>query len=121
MRHMKHLSNFAEELAESGHPLDFVHPEIDMSDAVGPAIEADLELTHQARQRFIELSQTSELQEHAGLKRELDHMIYQEEFLAADLESLRVEAHEPQPAPEPESADADPADKLTVGSLIHKD
>jgi bacterioferritin len=121
MRHMKHLSNFAEELAESGHKLEFVHPTIDMSDAVEPAIEADLALTRQARQRFIELSQSPELQEHAGLRTELDHMIYQEEFLAADLESLKGEAHEPEAKPAPEPPDAKPAGEFTVGSLMEKD
>ncbi len=97
-----------------------------MSDSVEPAIEADLELTHQARQRFIELSQAPELQKHAGLKTELDHMIYQEEFLAADLESLMEEAHEPEPEtsqepaaePEPETPSSP---KYTVGSLMKKD
>lgn len=129
MRHMKHLSHFAEELAESGHPLEFVHPTIDMSDLVEPALQADLALTNQARQRFVELSQSPELAEHTGLKTELDHMIYQEEFLAADLRSLMEEANEsgsepePQPAPEPKpkATDAGPAGTLTVGSLIDKD
>ena len=61
MRHMKHLSHFAEELAESGHTLDFVHPEIDMSTSVEAALESDLELTHGARKRFIELGRSPEL------------------------------------------------------------
>ena len=124
MRHMKHLSHFAEELAESGHPLEFVHPAIDMSDSVGPALEADLELTNKARQRFVELSQAPELEAHAGLKTELEHMIYQEEFLAEDVKSLMGEVEEPAPEPEalPEKAkDAGPQDAFTVGSLIDKD
>jgi bacterioferritin len=127
MRHMKHLSHFAEELAESGHPLEFVHPEIDMSDSVGPALEADLALTDQARKRFIELSQAPELEAHAGLKTELEHMVYQEEFLAEDVKGLMAEAQEPEAAaqaqPEPESPapKTPPADTFTVGSLIKKD
>jgi rubrerythrin len=130
MRHMKHLSNFAEELAESGHQLEFVDQEIDTSDSVGPALEADLELTQRARRRFIDLSQTPELEAHQGLKTELEHMIYQEEFLAADVQGWMGEAQEPEaepPAlPEPETPpenelDAGPQDTFTVGSLIKKD
>jgi bacterioferritin len=131
MRHMKHLSNFAEELAESGHSLEFVHPTIDMSESVGPALEADLELTNRARQRFIDLSQAPELEAHAGLKTELEHMIYQEEFLAEDVKGLMAEVEEPgepeappelQPETPPEQAtDAGPQNVFTVGSLIRKD
>jgi rubrerythrin len=130
MRHMKHLSHFAEELAESGHELEFVLPEIDMSDSVVPALQADLELTEKARLSFIDLSQAPELEVHQGLKTELEHMIYQEEFLAADVQGLMGEAQEPEaasPAPlRPEAPpeyepDAGPQDTFTVGSLIKKD
>ena len=82
-------------MAEAGHDLEFVLPEIDMSESVAPALEADLELTDQARQRFIELSQAPELAAHTGLKTELEHMIYQEEFLAEDVKGLMGEAEEP--------------------------
>jgi rubrerythrin len=144
MRHMKHLSNFAEELAEAGRDLKFVLPEIDKSESVAPALEADIQLTDQARKRFIELSQNPELDEHPGLKTELEQIIYQEEFLGADLEALRGEAAEPaeapaeaperapevdptpepkvapEPEPEPETETAKPTG-FTVGSLIKKD
>jgi hypothetical protein len=140
MRHMKHLSNFAEELAEAGRDLEFVLPEIDMSESVAPALESDIELTDQARKRFIELSQDPELDEHPGLKTELEQIIYQEEFLGADLQALRGEIPElgeasadepeaapepepePEPAPEPEKEpeSTEPAG-FTVGSLIKKD
>ena len=134
MRHMKHLSHFAEELAESGHTLDFVHPEIDMSTSVGAALASDLELTHAARKRFIELSRSPALAEHRGLQTELENMVYQEEFLAAEVETLMGEVAEPEPEPEPdpvpgreapdapprEATDAGPADAFTVGSLIEK-
>jgi len=133
MRHMKHLSNFAEELAEAGHDLAFKLPEIDMSESVAPALQADIALTDQARKRFIELSQHPELKEHPGLKTELEQMIYQEEFLGADLEALQgeveepeetpAEAPEPEPAsePEPETEPEPGAPSFTVGSLIKKD
>ena len=95
-----------------------------MSDSVGPALDADLALTNKARQRFVDLSQAPELEAHAGLKTELEHMIYQEEFLAEDVKSLMEEVEEPAPEPEasPEKAtDAGPQDAFTVGSLIDKD
>jgi bacterioferritin len=138
MRHMKHLSHFAEELAESGRALEFLHPEIDMSRSVGGALESDLELTHRARKRFIELSRSPELAAHRGLQTELEHMVYQEEFLAAEVETLMGEVQEPELEPEPkpepeyepepeipdappeEATDAGPADAFTVGSLIKK-
>jgi hypothetical protein len=137
MRHMKHLSNFAEELAEAGHDLEFKLPEIDKSDSVAPALQSDIELTDQARKRFIELSQDPELDAHAGLKTELEQMIYQEEFLGADLVALTGEVEEPEPAPvetpesepepepepesEPAGTSAGSAGGFTVGSLIKKD
>ena len=144
MRHMKHLSVFAEELTEAGHDIEFKLPEIDMSESAAPALESDIALTDQARKRFIDLSQHPELEEHAGLKTELEQMIYQEEFLGADLEALQGEAGAPEPAPapapeqasEPESEPAPapaseqaseaepettPSTGFTVGSLIEKD
>jgi hypothetical protein len=63
-------------------------------------------------------------------------MVYQEEFLAAEVETLMGEVHEPEPEPEPQpepkpepetsdappeqAADAGPPDEFTVGSLIKK-
>jgi bacterioferritin len=125
MRHMKHLSHFAEELAESGHELDFVHPTIDVSQSIEAALKSDLELTEAARQSFIDLSQKSELGEHTGLKIEVDHMILQEQFLAATVEELLEEAAELENEPEAteeaqEGADDDATDTFTVGSLIKK-
>jgi bacterioferritin (cytochrome b1) len=132
MRHMKHLSHFAEELAESGHELEFDPPAIDQSRSVEPALESDLELTHAARARFAELSQHPELSEHRGLKTELENMIYQEEFLASNVEGLLGEVDEPASESKPEVGEAaeeapeathEPpdtgvADGFTVGSLI---
>jgi hypothetical protein len=95
-----------------------------MSETVAPALEADIELTDQARKRFIELIQDPELAEHPGLKTELEQIIYQEEFLGADLAALRGEAAEPEPEavpePTPEPESTKPAG-FTVGSLIAKD
>ena len=126
MRHMKHLSHFAEELAEAGHDLEFVHPTIDASQSVELALQSDLALTQEARARFEELSQVPELEEHTGLKIEVEHMISQEEFLAATVEGLMEEAEEPVAEPEPEAEgptdkpDTSAEDGFAVGSLIEK-
>lgn len=125
MRHMKHLSHFAEELAESGHDPDFVHPTIDMSHSITPALQSDLALTEAAREQYAELSQDPELAEHTGLQIEVEQMIYQEEFLASTVEGLMEEAAQPEGDPEApdepdEEQDTDAADAFTVGSLIKK-
>jgi hypothetical protein len=122
MRHMKHLSHFAEELAESGHDLDFTHPTVDMSRTVEAALQSDLELTNEARERYEELDQDSELAEHTGLQIEVENMILQEKFLAATVKGLLEETEEPKAEPEsPEQvdqADEDAEGGFTVGSLI---
>jgi len=124
MRHMKHLSHFAEELAEAGHELEFVHPTVDMSQSVGSALEADLELTHEARARFAQLSEVPELAEHTGLKIEVENLVSQEEFLAAAVEGLMDEAAAPEAEPEATEPTDEPKesaeDGFTVGSLIDK-
>jgi bacterioferritin len=137
MRHMKHLSHFAEELAESGHEPKFEAPDLDMSRDVEPALKSDLGLTEDARERFVKLSQEPELKKHAGLKIEVENMITQEEFLTATIEELQEEsgAEETEagstapgvPAEAEkertrtsvlEKEPASPLGKLTVGSLI---
>jgi bacterioferritin len=127
MRHMKHLSHFAEELAEAGHDLDFVHPTLDMSREIAPALQSDVALTREARDRFAELRQDPELDEHRGLKIELDHMVSQEAFLASTVAGLMDEVEEPPTKPEPvppeepaDGPDADAVAGFTVGSLIDK-
>ncbi len=136
MRHMKHLSHFAEELAESGHEPKFEAPDMDMSRDIEPALKADLDLTQDARERFVTLSQDPELEEHTGLKIEVENMIIQEEFLAATIEELQEESEEEEAAAGAispgvpaetvkeqapaalEKEPASPLGKLTVGSLI---
>ena len=120
MRHMKHLSHFAEELAEAGHEPQFDLPPLDMSRSVESALQADLHLTLAARARFEELSQLEELAEHSGLKTEIEHMIIQEEFLAATVQEIQESVAAQVSQAEPEEADADPADGFTVGSLMNE-
>jgi bacterioferritin len=121
MRHMKHLSHFAEELAESGHEPQFELPDLDMSQSADVALQSNLELTEEARARFINLSQEPELAEHPGLKLEVENMVIQEEFLTATINELQEETtvegespSEPQlGAPEQRSLG-----DLTIGSLM---
>jgi bacterioferritin len=121
MRHMKHLSHFAEELAEAGHEPQFDPPPLDKSRSVEPALQSDLRLTNEARQRFVELSQDKDLAEHPGLRLELENMVTQEEFLAATIQELQEGAAESVTQAEPEGAEDEPASPLgrfTVGSLM---
>ena len=127
MRHMKHLSVFAEEIAEAGHQLEFVHPTIDASQSLQPALQSDLGLTNEAHDRFVELSESPELSDHQGLKIELGHIISQEEFLTSTVEGLLKGAKVPLADPEPTAPDlsgdepnTSAADEFTVGSLIDK-
>jgi bacterioferritin len=135
MRHMKHLSHFAEELAEAGREPVFELPELDMSPSVKPALQSDIQLTHEARDRFVSLGQEEELAEHPGLKIEIDEMIVQEEFLAATVQELQEDVQSAadvpsEPAPEPEARpeseqteppSASPLGRFTVGSLIDQE
>lgn len=127
MRHMKHLSQFAEELVEAGHDLKFAHPTIDASQSIEPALQSDLELTVQARERFVDLSQDAELEHHTGLRTEVDHLISQEGFLASSVEGLIDETAKKALQQETErnaTPKGDPkegtSDEFTVGSLIDK-
>ena len=129
MRHMKHLSHFAEELSESGHEPLFELPSLDASREILPALQSDIKLTQEAQDRFQELSRVPEMDGHAGLKLEVENMIVQEEFLAANVEGLLGEAQdapadEPAPAADdaegetPQESESSTASGLTVGSLI---
>jgi bacterioferritin len=137
MRHMKHLSHFAEELAESGQELPFDYPGVDQSRDLAAALSSDLELTNAARERFVELDTNPELDQHAGLKTEVQNMIARNEFLASVVQELLEEATEqaeaiepdepkaaepPQVTEPPASESEDEADTsgFTVGSLINR-
>jgi bacterioferritin len=119
MRHMKHLSHFAEELAEAGHEPKFDYPGTDMSRAIEPALRSDVELTAAARQRFAELSKDPELGQHEGLKIEVDNMASQEAFLTLNVEGL-LEGAKPAVEPEPKKPASHSPGAFTVGSLIDK-
>lgn len=130
-RHMKHMSHFAEALLEYGEEVPFDFPGIDTSSSVKAALLSDLQLTHDARERFIVLSQDPEVEKAHDLKIEIDNMITRNGLLATVAQSLMKEAarseesqateptSEPEvtttPAPEPEPK-ASP-NQFTVGSL----
>jgi hypothetical protein len=102
---------------------------------VKPALQSDIQLTHEARDRFVSLGQEEELAEHPGLKIEIDEMIVQEEFLAATVQELQEDVQSAadvpsEPAPEPEARpeseqteppSASPLGRFTVGSLIDQE
>jgi bacterioferritin len=130
MRHMKHLSHFAEEIAEAGKGLAFDYPGVDLSDVVEAALESDIELTEAARERFIALSQDTELAEHTSLRIELDNMVTRNGLLLTVLDELLEEAAKVAEAKaeipddvevpvEDEPEDSAPA--FTVGSLKGSD
>jgi len=131
MRHMKHLSHFAETLAESGESLPFDYPGIDMSTDVVAALSADLLLTKEARERFIMLGQEPEVEAAHELKVEIDNMVTRNGLLATVVQSLLEDVKEaPESKPAAESEVAAPQatqpeqrktlPTLTVGSLIKK-
>ncbi|MDF1512740.1 MAG: ferritin-like domain-containing protein [Anaerolineae bacterium] len=116
MRHMKHLSHFAEELAESGRNFNFNYPGIDKSQAMQWALLADLKMTQSAKERFEKLAGDPEIQQHAGLVIELDNMIMRNDFLAAALEEM-LDSQTVEPK---ETKTEKPSGDFTVGSLLKK-
>jgi rubrerythrin len=126
MRHMKHLSHFAEELGENGKELAFDYPGVDLSDVVEAALTSDIELTDAARDRFIALSQDPELAEATDLQIELDTMVTRngllltvlDELLEAATEVAEAKVDVPDDVEVPvEDASEDGGPKFTVGTL----
>lgn len=119
MRHMKHLSHFAEELAEYGEPLPFDYPGVDTSRDVEVALSADLDMTQEAQDRFIVLSQDPEIDQHQDFKIEVDTMVTRNGLLATVLEELMEEADAHSEASDSEDASVGnpDSDAFTVGSL----
>ncbi len=123
MRHMKHLSHLAEELAESGHAPQFATSAgLAQSADLAGAVENNLALTREAQARFESLLADEELGEHKTLQIEVEHMVNQEAFLSAQVEELfiGVKAEAAPTAPE-EPGEANARDTFTVGSLIKPD
>jgi bacterioferritin len=135
MRHMKHLSHFAEELGEAGKELAFDYPGVDLSDVIAAALNSDIELTDAARERFIALSQDPELAEHTSLRIELDNMVTRNGLLltvldelleaAAQVAEAKVEVPDDVEVPVEDTPDDDASEDVgpafTVGSLKGSD
>ena len=123
MRHMKHLSHFAEELIEGGEEIPFDYPGVDMSSSPKEALEADLTLTEEARDRFILLTQEPELTEHPDLKVEIEALVTRTGLLSTVVRELMEEVgEEDQVEPDAKARPVDDVTKsaaagLTVGSL----
>lgn len=130
MRHMKHMSHFAEELAESGQDLPFDYPGIDMSRDIMKALVSDLALTEEAKDRFIMYSQDPEVEQHHDLKIEVDTMVTRNGLLSTVVRELMESAGEGESADVPEANEAVPSEaaasepaeddstsRWTVGSL----
>ncbi|HUT18202.1 MAG TPA: ferritin-like domain-containing protein [Anaerolineae bacterium] len=131
MRHMKHMSHFAEGLAESGREPEFDYPGVDQSRDVMAALVSDLELTEAARERFAKLNQDPELVDHQALKTEVENMITRNELLALTVKELMEEAEAAEIEDAPVAPEAEPVKttgvetdddtgRFTVGSLIEK-
>jgi bacterioferritin len=123
MRHMKHLSHFAEELIDSGAELPFDYPGVDLSRSPKEALISDLTLTEEAHDRFIVLTQEPELAEHPDLKVEIEALVTRTGLLSTVVRELmeEVEGEEeveaaPEAKPAESTAKSTPAG-LTVGSL----
>ena len=118
MRHMKHMSHFAETLAEVGKELPFDFPGIDQSLAVREALASDLDLTKAARERFIVLAQDPEIEADRGLKVEIENMITRNGLLETIVEELMEEVKAQEQEPQEGTAGAKSAGPgFTVGSL----
>ena len=115
MRHMKQLSHFAEELAESGKSFDFDFPGVDKSQVMKWALLADLKLTKEAKVRFEALVNDPEISEHTGLTIELDNMITRNDFLAAALEEMLESKEHTETEHQQKNSQSE---QFTVGSLI---
>jgi bacterioferritin len=126
MRHMKHMSHFAEELSESGQELPFDYPGVDAGADVMPALKSALAMTASARERFTALQENPELAEHPGLETEVANMITRNEFLEMTVEEM-IEGQEEAAPPAPPADDTEDAagtdaagPAFTIGSLIDK-
>ncbi|MDY6839716.1 MAG: ferritin-like domain-containing protein [Thermodesulfobacteriota bacterium] len=86
MEKMKQLAHFAEDIAEDGVAPTFKAGKIDRSTVIGQALKRALEDLQSAPERHLALRQDSEVQKHSGLVINLDLMVQQEAFQAAEIE-----------------------------------
>jgi bacterioferritin len=86
MTKMKQLAHIAEEVAENGVEPRLEIGKINLSHAIGAALEGALEDVRQSRQRHQDLRDSSEAQKHSGLVINLDLSIKQEKYEASEYE-----------------------------------
>jgi bacterioferritin len=89
MEKMKHLAHFAEDVAENGLDPRFKAGKIDMSTAIGQALQKALEDVQGGLKRHLTLQKDSEAQKHAGFVINLDLTAQQEEYQAAEIEDWK--------------------------------
>jgi bacterioferritin len=85
MEKMKHLAHFAEDVAENGLDPRFKAGKIDMSTAVGQALQKALQDVQGGLKRHLTLQKDSEAQKHGGFVINLDLTVQQEEYQAAEI------------------------------------
>jgi len=85
MEKMKHLAHFAEDVAENGLDPRFKVGTIDMSTAIGKALQKALEDVQGGLVRHQKLQKDSEAQKHGGFVINLDLTVQQEEYQAAEI------------------------------------
>jgi bacterioferritin len=89
MEKMKHIAHFAEDVAGNGLDPRFKVGHIDMSTAIGHALQKAQEDVQAGLKRHQQLQKDSEAQRHAGLIINLDLTVQQEEYQAAEIEDWK--------------------------------
>jgi bacterioferritin len=85
MEKMKHLAHFAEDVAGNGLDPRFKAGKIDMSTAIGQALQKALDDVQGGLKRHLTLQKDSEAQKHGGFVINLDFTVQQEEYQAAEI------------------------------------
>lgn len=85
MEKMKHLSYFAEEVAGNGLDPRFEKGKVDMSKAMGQALQKAMADVQDSLKRHQKLQKDGETQKHAGFVINLDLTVQQEAFQAAEI------------------------------------
>jgi len=85
MEKMKHIAHFAEDVAGDGADPRFKADQVDMSTAIGQALQRAFETVEGAFKRHQTFQKDGELQKHGGLVINLDFTAQQEAYQAAEI------------------------------------
>ncbi len=85
---MKHLAHFAEDIGGNGIRPQFKPGRIDISKALGTALQKALEDVRKSRKRHMKLSKDNEFKKPEGLVIDLDLTIQQEKYQDEELEGM---------------------------------